>query len=232
LITDAVKTGVHRDVEHSRTVIGRRSGAKVALNTRILTTMFSDIWERSRPISWLDIGAGYGEFIEAVSALAHPDSDIMGLEPMKPKAADAKSRGLNVRELYLNDIKRQYEFLSLINVFSHIPEFRAFLDDVKNVLTPGGEFFIETGNIADLRGSHEVPGELNLPDHLVFAGEQNIKDYLQAAGFSIVAVKKRRVDGVIRFGKNIVKKGLGRNLTLRLPYTSRYRTMLVRAKLR
>ncbi len=37
--------------------------------------------------------------------------------------------------------------------------------------------------------SYEVPTELDLPDHLVFAGEKHLTGYLNDAGFSIVAIR-------------------------------------------
>jgi len=231
LISEAVKTGVHSELQHGRTVIARRVGSNVVLYKKIIANIFADVWEKSKPISWLDVGAGYGEFIEAVSALAPQDSVILGLEPMKPKADKAKDRGLKVREGYLSDIKDKYEFVSLINVFSHIPDFRIFLRDIKNILTDHGELFIETGNIADLMSRHEIPTELNLPDHLVFAGEEHIVGFLREAGFTVINIYRRRKDGFLNFAKNIVKKLLGRKVTLEIPYSSQYRTLLIRAKL-
>jgi SAM-dependent methyltransferase len=232
LINEAVQTGVHSDVEHGRTAIGKRTESKVNHYKKILGNMFDDIWSSSQSVSWLDVGAGYGEVIEAVSMIAPVGSKIVGLEPMKPKAAYAKARGLTVKECYLNEVNEKYNILSLINVYSHIPDFRAFLKDVKKVLTANGEIFIETGNTADLKNRNEVPGELDLPDHLVFAGEKHLVGYLSEAGFSIITIKRNRVDGLMRVVKNIVKKLMGRkDITLAIPYTSAYRSIMIRAKL-
>lgn len=232
MISEAVKTGVHKELDHKRTAIVRRVPGNIALYKRILASIFADIWQKNKPISWLDIGAGYGEFIEAVSKLAPSGSNIEGLEPMKPKADDAKKRGLNIREAYLHEITEKYDFVSLINVFSHIPDFNNFLKDIKNVLKPRGEIFLETGNIADLDSVDKVPTELDLPDHLVFAGEESIKKFLSNAGFSFIVIEKRHKDTILNALKNIVKKILNRKVTLALPYTSPYRTLLIRAKLK
>ena len=94
-----------------------------------------------------------------------------------------------------------------------------------------GEFFIETSNIGDLVDNHEVPTELDLPDHLCFAGEQHLIGYLSESGFSIVEIRKIRKDGLINFSKNIIKKLNGRNVALAIPYTSSYRSILIRARL-
>ncbi|HSA83254.1 MAG TPA: methyltransferase domain-containing protein, partial [Patescibacteria group bacterium] len=143
LISEAVKTGVHSDVEHGRTAIGNRVAGKVDLYQKVLAEVFSDLWAGSRPLSWLDIGAGYGEVVEAVSLLAPAGSKIIGLEPMKPKADHARKRGLMIKECYLNEIEEKFDVVSLINVYSHIPDFRTFLKEVKAVLTDAGEIFIE-----------------------------------------------------------------------------------------
>lgn len=231
LVVEGVETGVHSDVPHNRTAINRYKNSKVSLYKDIIGRMYSDVWSQHQRICWLDVGAGYGEVVEAISALAAEDSRIEGIEPMKPKANWAQAHGLCVRQAYLEDIAdASYEYLSLINVFSHIPDFRSFLQNVRRVLKPNGEFFIETGNIADLTSPRQVPSELDLPDHLVFAGEQHIIGFLTEAGFEVLRLEKHRRDGVLTFGKNIVKKMLGRSINLVVPYTSPYRTMLVRAR--
>lgn len=232
LISEAVQTGVHTDVDHGRTAIGKRSESKVNHYKRLISRVFYDVWENGKSISWIDVGAGYGEIIEAVTTLASTGSQVVGLEPMRPKAQAARSRGLHINEWYLHDEKGKYDFLSLINVYSHIPDFRAFLIDVKNVLNLNGQVLIETGNTADLKNRQEVPGELDLPDHLVFAGETHLKGYLTEAGFSIISIQKIRVDNLLRFTKNLVKKAIGRKeVSLRLPYSSPYRSLIIRAKL-
>lgn len=89
----------------------------------------------------------------------------------------------------------------------------------------------ETGNIGDLAASNEAPTELDLPDHLVFAGERHLIGYLSEAGFSIMAIRRMRKDGFINFCKNVIKKLIGRNIKLAMPYSSRYRSIIIRAKL-
>ena len=184
------------------------------------------------PVSWLDVGAGYGEILEAITSLACPGSKIVGLEPMKPKAEHAKARGLNIIEDYLRPDRDRVDFVSTVDVFSHIPQFDRFLDDVKSVLNKGGEIFVETGNLADVAARKDFPGELGLPDHLVFAGEAHIRGFLERAGFEIVGLERVRIDGITNLAKNAAKKILGRPVRVTLPYTSAYRQLLVRARLR
>ena len=173
-----------------------------------------------------------GEVLEAVSALAPAGSRLEGLEPMKPKADQARARGLTIVEDYLRPEHPKVDFISVVDVFSHIPSFSSFLADVRRVLTPGGGIFVETGNLADLDRREEFPGELGLPDHLVFAGEKQLQGFLTQAGFEVLRVERQRIDGVVNLAKNVVKKLLGRPAALGVPYTSKYRSLLVRARLR
>ena len=227
----AVRTGSHGDEAQRLNVVSRRIDAKVARYRGIFGRLFDDVWRNGKPISWLDVGAGYGEIMEAVTALAPVGSRVEGVEPMRPKAAEAIARGLTITEDYLRPTHPKVEYVSVVDVFSHIPQFDKFLLDVKSVLEPGGELFVETGNLADLQNRDEFPGELGLPDHLVFAGESQLCGYITNAGFEIVHIERIRIDGMVNLIKNIVKKVLGRPVTLGIPYTSNYRQLLIRARL-
>lgn len=231
-IDSAVRTGAHGEEAHSLNVTSRRINSKVDQYRRIFATLFDDVWRREQPIKWLDIGAGYGEVLEAVGSLAPVGSHIEGLEPMKPKAAQARARGLKITEDYLRPEHPKVDIVSAVDVFSHVPSFDRFLVDVRNVLNPGGELFIETGNLADLDRREDFPGELGLPDHLVFAGEKQLLGYLDQAGFDLVRIHRRRIDGLANLAKNLAKKLIGRPAAFGLPYTSKYRQLLVRARLR
>ncbi|MCE2917717.1 MAG: class I SAM-dependent methyltransferase [Rubrivivax sp.] len=232
LIDAAVRTGAHGPEAQGLVVTARRIPGKVSRYRRVFTEMFGDLWHRGRPVSWLDVGAGYGEVVEAVKALAPAGSRVVGLEPMGPKAAEARRRGLEIIENYLHPGLDKVQVVSVVDVFSHVPDFGAFLSDVRAVLEPGGELFLETGNLADLDRREEFPYELGLPDHLVFAGERHLLGYLERAGFEVVGIRRWRIDGLLNLAKNIVKKLIGRPAAFGIPYTSRYRQIQVRARLR
>lgn len=231
-IDAAVRTGSHGEEAGRLDVTARRIDSKVAFYQRVLGEMFDDVWRRPQPISWLDVGAGYGEVLEAITALAPKGSHIEGLEPMAPKAGKARARGLNITEDYLKPDHALVDYISAVDVFSHIPDFCEFLADVKAVLKPQGELFLETGNLADVVDRKDFPGELGLPDHLVFAGEKHLIGFLDRAGFEVLRIRRRRIDGMLNMLKNIAKILLGRPAQLGIPYTSRYRQIQLRARLR
>lgn len=231
IIKDAVETGYHMELPDQKSAVARRIPWRIGEYRRVFKKMYSDVWAARQPISWLDIGAGYGEVVEAVISIAPKGSVVEGVEPMKPKARVAKELGLPVHNGYLKELTKRYDFVSLVHVFSHIADFRSFLEDIKTVLNEGGQFYFETGNAADLKSRFEVPTELDLPDHLTFAGKAHIIGFLEQAGFKVVQLDEIRRDGLINFAKNIVKKLIGRNVHLRIPYTSGHRAIRVRARL-
>lgn len=229
-IDDAVRSGVHRDEAGELVVTTRPTPGRVAHFERVLGRMFADLWAAGGPISWLDVGAGYGEVVEAVARIAPAGSRVTGLEPMKAKAEHARARGLEIEECYLRPDRQPVDVISVVDVFSHIPDFNAFLMDVRAVLRPGGEIFLQTGNLADLASRDEFPEELLMPDHLVFGGEPQLTAYLERAGFKVTAIERERFDTFKRFAKTVVKKILGRDVVVRPPYSSSYRQLLIRAR--
>jgi len=234
-IDSAVRSGAHGSDAGGLDVTSRRVPRRVLRYQRIFDEMFDDLWAAGKPVSWMDVGAGYGEVLEALLVLAPKGSRIVGLEPMHPKAEKARERGLSVVEDYLRPEHGRVErvqVVSTVDVFSHIPDFWEFLLSVKAVLQPGGEFFVETGNLADLQHREEFPGELGLPDHLVFAGESHLLGFLERAGFDVVRIRRERIDGLLNLGKNVIKKLIGRPAQFGMPYTSAYRQLQVRARLR
>jgi SAM-dependent methyltransferase len=205
---------------------------KVAQYRRILQECFPDVWQRDTPISWLDIGAGYGEVVEAVASLAPKGSLVVGLEPMQVKARSAQQRGLNILPSFIGPETPRCEFVSLVNVFSHINDFDAFLREVAGVLKDEGELFIETGDIGDLVSRADFPGELGSPDHVAFAASRHLAGFLDRNGFDVVSVHRASIDGYLYTVKNVIKKAMGRNVVLKMPYRSPYRTMRLRARKR
>lgn len=228
----AVRTGEHSLKTKKINVKSRRIPRKIKNYKNTFTIMFPGIHRSGSPITWVDIGSGYGETLEAISALAPQGSLLIGVEPMKHKAEIARSFGLNIVNAYLTPYQFKADYVSCVDIFSHIPDFNSFLTDVVTNLNSGGELFIETGNLADINLRSDFPGELGLPDHLVFAGEAQLNVYLDKAGFDVVDIRRERVDGILNLIKNIIKLILGRPVTLGVPYTSRYRQIKVRAKLR
>lgn len=229
-ISHANEIGEHRTAEEVLHVVFKRSRRKANRYAATVRAMFPDFVGSTTPVRWLDIGAGFGELVEVLQAILPPGSKVMGIEPMAPKAMDAQKRGLPVYQADLSQITDRFDVISLINVFSHIPDFRSFLARLRPLLRDGGELFVETGNGGDLPSMRDYPDLLYLPDHLVFAGEEHLREYLQESGFSVRATTMIRVDTAARFGKDLIKAALGRRIKLSVPYRSPFRRVLMRAQ--
>lgn len=229
-IDEGVRLGEHRIQGKRINVRSRRVPRKIAAYKRLFRRMFRDRICAREPVVWVDYGAGYGEIIEAVAAVMPKGSRAVGLEPMSHKAETARSLGLEIVEAYPQPGQFAADVISMINVFSHVPDFREFLNTALTNLKPSGELFIETGNLADLDHHSQFPGILDLPDHLVFSGESQMSSFLRDAGFEIVSIERHRVDNMVSFAKGLVKKVLGRPVILRPPYCSPYRQLRIRAR--
>jgi 2-polyprenyl-3-methyl-5-hydroxy-6-metoxy-1,4-benzoquinol methylase len=192
--------------------------------------LFPDI--KKAPQIWIDVGAGYGEFLEALQQLLPEGSVLHGLEPMLHKVDGAKKRGLPVTQGFLHEATGAFSVVSLIDVFSHLPDFKKSLHKIKSLLMPKGEVLIKTGNAADLKRREEFPGPLNLPDHLVFGGEHQLKRYLEEANFEIISAIHERIDTIWYCAKNLIKACFGQTVFLGLPYTSASRIIWIRARLK
>jgi 2-polyprenyl-3-methyl-5-hydroxy-6-metoxy-1,4-benzoquinol methylase len=98
---------------------GRRKALRYATTVR---TMFPDVVGASRPVRWLDVGAGFGELVEVLQEMLPAGSQVMGIEPMAPKVAEAQARGLPVYQADLAQTGGGSDVISLVNVFSHVPD--------------------------------------------------------------------------------------------------------------
>jgi len=229
-ISQANEIGEHRTGGETLRVVFKRSRRKAMRYATTMRYVFPDLVGSTQPVRWLDVGAGFGELVEVLQEMLPAGSQVMGIEPMAPKVAEAQARGLPVYQADLAQTGGGFDVISLVNVFSHVPDFRGFLGRLRPLLNDRGHLFIETGNGGDLDSMRDYPDLLYLPDHLVFAGEAHLNDYLAQSGFSVVSTTAFRVDTAAQFGKNLIKAALGRRTKLALPYRSPFRRLLLRAK--
>ncbi len=184
-ISQAAQSGLHEG-EALLDETGQRAPGKVSHYRKRLHALFDPEPLSARPNArWLDLGCGFGEFLEALQLEGQGRIAAVGSEPNERKAAAAQLRGLNVgfRDLALES--RDYDFVSMLNVFSHLPDPPEFLRQLRGLLRPGGEVVLQTGNWAELERS-AIQDQLHLPDHLSFASERIVSRLLEEAGFSVL----------------------------------------------
>ncbi len=186
-IDQAHKLGQHHGAELIRTT-GYRDFSKVSSYLSTLGNLFSQR-EPLKDKKWLDIGCGYGEFIEALNKFSSNTLSAKGVEPNVMKVSAARKKGLDVSYFDLSTHHDKYDYISLLNVYSHLPDPRQIIGEWKNLLKPGGQLILETGDTANL-SSEQHPKPYYLPDHLSFASEKIVTGILESLGFEILGVYK------------------------------------------
>ncbi len=188
-ISLAAQSGLHAG-EAMVDETGARDAGKVKHYQQRLRALFdAGALARKARARWLDIGCGFGEFLEALQLESAGALSTVGSEPNVHKATAARSRGLDVTFRELSREAPGYSFVSLLNVFSHLPDPPELLRQLAGLLDPGGQLVLQTGNWAELERVN-VPDRLHLPDHLSFASEKLVRRLLEAAGFSEIAVQR------------------------------------------
>jgi len=185
-LSQAHKQGKHTGLKELD-VTGTFDNNKVPNYLKILNDIFKgDLGSKK---DWLDIGCGHGEFIVALQKYSSGALIPTGSEPNIYKQESACERGLNVGYFDIESHEDKYDVISLLNVYSHLPDPPELLKSLKKNLNPNGEVLIETGDTADFsEKDHYRP--FYLPDHVSFASEKIVTGILQRLGFEIISVTK------------------------------------------
>lgn len=186
-VDQAHKLGQHRGAELIQTT-GFYDFSKVSSYTETLKEVFGEgkVLKGKR---WLDIGCGFGEFLEALNKFSSDGVIARGVEPNVKKAAAARKNGLDVSYFDLAEHPEKYDYISILNVYSHLPDPLRTISEWKNLLLPGGQLILETGDTADL-AVEQHPKPYYLPDHLSFASEKIVTNILEKSGFEVLGVYK------------------------------------------
>lgn len=186
-ISQAARSGLHEG-QVTTDETGARDPRKVKRYQERLRALFGAAGlTGKRAATWLDIGCGFGEFLEAINLESAGSVTTVGSEPNERKAASARSRGLDVTFRELASEQARYDFVSLLNVFSHLPDPPELLQQLRGRMPAGGELVLQTGNWAELERA-SIPDQLHLPDHLSFASEAILRRVLEKSGFSVVSL--------------------------------------------
>lgn len=232
-ITQAHQQGKHGGAKELD-VTGRYHPHKIHHYLEVLRDLYDgEIGKKT----WLDIGCGHGEFMEAVQKYSSQPITVKGTDPNIHKQESARKRGLDVGYFSIDTHDEQYDIISMLNVYSHLPDPPKFLKMLRRLLTPGGELILETGDTAGFTPKeHYRP--FYLPDHLSFASESIIVKILKRLDFEILRIKKYpfvRLD-LFDISKEVVKAILP-NRPSNLRYYLRMKTysqtdMFIRAKIK
>lgn len=183
---EAVSLGVHEGeqvLNSTNSYLGERARAVYRTN---LDTIYGPGFLAGLDVRWLDVGCGFGEFVEAIGEHLGPGSTVSGVEPNVHKRKAAQERGLDVQWFDLTESDDRWDRISLMNVLSHIPDPGSFVRSLRDHLVPGGELLLQTGNGGAVP-RREFPGKLNFPDHLLFFSRPSLQRLFEEAGLRLVS---------------------------------------------
>jgi SAM-dependent methyltransferase len=185
-VSEAHKQGIHTGAK-KLVATGAFDAGKISGYGRILKDLFGCALHNKR--TWLDVGCGHGEFMVAVRKYSCGAISVRGTEPNAQKQISARNRGLDVSFFDLSIHEDKYDVVSLLNVWSHLPDPHCFLLGIKHLLNDDGELVIQTGDTAQFSArEHFKP--YYLPDHLSFASEKIVTDIVRRCGFEVLNVRK------------------------------------------
>lgn len=110
----------------------------------------------------LDIGCGYGYFLERINNLV---DYTLGTEFNNEALEVCSNKKINVTSEKINKITEKFDFITLFQLLEHIDTPYEFIKDVTNLLEKNGILLIVTPNPDGFWCSSSNPGVLNLPPH-------------------------------------------------------------------
>ena len=140
----------------------------------------------------LDIGCGYGHFIQIMQNKGWVAS---GIEPSERTSEYALSKGLDVRRMVIEDAsfpENSFDAITAFYVLEHLFDPLAALNKIKAMLKPGGVLVLRVPHTTPIVKLLRVVGVRNnlydLPFHLYDFSPDTITRLLNKAGFDGIKV--------------------------------------------
>lgn len=136
-----------------------------------------------------DIGAGFGLFLSELRRL-WPDSDFLAIEPSPEQADICRATNLEVFRGMLEEMDGclgEFDLLTGFELLEHLYDPGIFLEDVWNLLKPGGYLYVTTLNGLgfDIQILWEHSRSVFPPHHLNFFNPTSVGILLEKYGFDV-----------------------------------------------
>ncbi len=134
----------------------------------------TEMIEKDRPKSLMEIGCGDGAFLTRIQHLV---PHVMGSEYNPHAAQICTSHGLNVVCDDIQQIQERFDVVCHFEVLEHVSDTHAFMNNTVRLVRPGGRLIISTPDpdgILSINGN----GVLNLPPHHQFDFSKRTFEYL------------------------------------------------------
>lgn len=141
---------------------------------------------------FLDVGCSYGYFLSFLNK--NTDWDVYGCEPGKDMAAQAVSRGLQVKARTLAQAGYPDCFFDMVymsHVLEHVPDLRETVREIFRILKPGGLFITENPDVdAPIRKPFDTAWwGYHLPRHLSHFSRETMTRLLTSEGLDVLDIK-------------------------------------------
>jgi len=149
----------------------------------------------------LDIGCGYGIFLEEIKKLNFFDT-LVGIEPTASLAAVTRKKGIPVREVWVGpdtaaDIPERADVLTCFEVMEHVFDPAAFIGTMAQLVKPGGImiFTFPSGSGFDVQLLWEKSNTVYPPHHINLMTVEGVERLI--ARVSSVALIEIATPGVL-----------------------------------
>ena len=175
---------------------------------RILLQVIGKFVALGKGAKILEIGCGTGHNLAMLAQLGHVDACEMD---DAARELASKRLGREVRQGTLPDLSAfepgSYDLIALLDVLEHVPDDRAALDSIRNLLKLGGSLVVTVPANQWMWSAHDVAHH-----HFRRYSKNNLKQLVQATNYEITLLSYFNtllfpLIGCVR----IVKKLLGRN---------------------
>ena len=151
-----------------------------------------DSFEKERKTNRiLDIGAGYGFFLEAAK---NRGWEVYGTEISDDAITHCKEKGIELMKGSVETINfgaLTFDVIVTIEVIEHLNTPKSFVDKIHQLLRPDGLFYVTTPNFDStlrywLGEKYDVIG---YPNHLCYYNSKTLKNLMVQSGFCVNSIK-------------------------------------------